>query len=70
MSSLVHDMWWLLFNLLARDSFGAPSEWFVTPPWWHLALVALATVILASVASAVPARLASRVEIVHVLRFE
>ena len=49
---------------------GGSSEDRVIAPWWWLALVPIATVLMVVAATSLPARLATRIPTAHALRYE
>jgi putative ABC transport system permease protein len=58
------------FRMLSVDSLGAPPEWYTSPPWWQVLLVLPGAVLVAALASALPARYVSRLEVARVLRYQ
>lgn len=59
-----------MFRQVGEREMGADPSLFTQPSWWSLALLVPGAVLLAALASAVPARRAANVQVAEVLRYE
>jgi ABC-type antimicrobial peptide transport system permease subunit len=60
----------LFFEIIAIGMLDADPELYAGPRWWQLLLLIPAAIVVAALASGLPARLAARVRVAEALRYE